>query len=37
VVGNIYYVGSEGLSAWLISSSEGHVLLDSGPSPRAPS
>ena len=23
VVGNIYYVGSEGLSAWLISSSEG--------------
>lgn len=32
VVGNIYYVGSEGLSAWLISSSEGHVLLDSGPS-----
>ena len=33
VVGNIYYVGSEGLSAWLISSSEGHVLLDGGPSP----
>lgn len=33
VVGNIYYVGSEGLSAWLISSSQGHVLLDSGPSP----
>lgn len=32
VVGNIYYVGSEGLSAWLISSSEGHVLLDGGPS-----
>ena len=32
VVGNIYYVGSEGLSAWLIASSEGHVLLDSGPS-----
>ena len=32
VVGNIYYVGSEGLSAWLITSSEGHVLLDSGPS-----
>jgi len=31
VVGNIYYVGSEGLSAWLITSSEGHVLLDSGP------
>ena len=33
VVGNIYYVGSEGLSAWLISSSQGHVLLDSGASP----
>jgi metallo-beta-lactamase class B len=32
VVGNIYYVGSEGLSAWLITSSEGHVLLDSGAS-----
>ncbi|PIB93211.1 CAU/MBL1b family subclass B3 metallo-beta-lactamase [Caulobacter sp. FWC2] len=32
VVGNIYYVGSEGLSAWLITSSQGHVLLDSGPS-----
>ena len=33
VVGNIYYVGSEGLSAWLISSSQGHVLLDSGAFP----
>jgi len=32
VVGNIYYVGSEGLSAWLITSSAGHILLDSGPS-----
>lgn len=32
VVGNIYYVGSEGLSAWLITSSEGSILLDSGPS-----
>ncbi len=32
VVGNIYYVGSEGLSAWLITTSEGHVLLDGGPS-----
>jgi metallo-beta-lactamase class B len=32
VVGNIYYVGSEGLSAWLITSSQGHVLLDGGPS-----
>jgi len=32
VVGNIYYVGSEGLSAWLITSPEGHVVLDGGPS-----
>jgi len=32
VVGNIYYVGSEGLSAWLITSSEGHIVLDGGPS-----
>lgn len=32
VAGNIYYVGSEGLSAWLITTSEGHVLLDGGPS-----
>jgi metallo-beta-lactamase class B len=30
VVGNIYYVGSETLSAYLITSSEGHVLLDPG-------
>jgi metallo-beta-lactamase class B len=32
VVGNIYYVGSEGLSAWLITSAEGHIVLDGGPS-----
>lgn len=32
VVGNIYYVGSEGLSAWLITSSDGHIVLDGGPS-----
>jgi len=31
VVGNIYYVGTEGISSWLITSSEGHVLLDGGP------
>jgi len=30
VVGNIYYVGAETLSAWLITSSAGHVLLDPG-------
>lgn len=32
VVGNIYYVGSEGLPAYLITSSQGHILLDSGQS-----
>ena len=30
VIGNIYYVGTEGLSAWLITSSKGHVLIDGG-------
>jgi metallo-beta-lactamase class B len=30
VVGNIYYVGSEGLSSYLITSSEGHMVLDAG-------
>lgn len=33
VVGNIYYVGTEGISSWLITSSAGHVLLDAGPTP----
>lgn len=33
VVGNVYYVGSEGLSSYLIASSQGHVLLDAGMSP----
>ncbi|MDB5472623.1 MAG: subclass metallo-beta-lactamase [Caulobacter sp.] len=30
VIGNIYYVGTEGLSAWLITSSNGHILIDGG-------
>jgi metallo-beta-lactamase class B len=30
VVGNIYYVGTEGISAWLITSSKGHILIDGG-------
>lgn len=30
VVGNVYYVGSKGLSSYLITSSAGHVLLDAG-------
>ena len=33
VVGNIYYVGTEGISSWLITSSEGLILLDAGPTP----
>jgi metallo-beta-lactamase class B len=33
VVGNVYYVGSEGLSSYLVTTSEGHVLLDAGMSP----
>ncbi|HYD45571.1 MAG TPA: subclass B3 metallo-beta-lactamase [Phenylobacterium sp.] len=30
VVGSVYYVGSEGLSAFLIAGSKGHILLDGG-------
>jgi metallo-beta-lactamase class B len=30
VAGNLYYVGTEGLSAWLITSSKGHILIDGG-------
>ncbi|MFN3858376.1 MAG: subclass B3 metallo-beta-lactamase [Caulobacter sp.] len=30
VVGNIHYVGSEGLSAWLITTAKGHILIDGG-------
>ena len=30
VIGNIYYVGTEGISAWLITSSKGHILIDGG-------
>ncbi|MDZ7630365.1 MAG: subclass B3 metallo-beta-lactamase [Gemmatimonadaceae bacterium] len=30
VIGNIHYVGSAGLSAWLITSPEGHILIDVG-------
>lgn len=36
VIGNIYYVGTEGLSAWLITSSKGHVLIDGGMPQNAP-
>jgi metallo-beta-lactamase class B len=30
VAGNIYYVGAEGVASYLITTSEGHILLDSG-------
>nr|AIA12592.1 L1_beta_lactamase [uncultured bacterium] len=30
VMGNIYYVGTEDLSSFLVTSSEGHVLIDTG-------
>jgi metallo-beta-lactamase class B len=30
VIGNIYYVGSEGIGAYLISSDAGHIVLDGG-------
>ena len=28
--GNLYYVGASGVSAWLITTPEGHILLDTG-------
>jgi metallo-beta-lactamase class B len=30
VIDNVYYVGSAGLSAWLITTPKGHILLDVG-------
>lgn len=30
VIGNIYYVGTVGLSSFLLTSNEGHILLDGG-------
>jgi metallo-beta-lactamase class B len=30
VIGNIYFVGTEGLSSWLITSPKGHILIDGG-------
>ena len=36
VFGNTYYVGTAGLSALLITSSEGHILLDGGLTQSAP-
>ncbi|MBI1407930.1 MAG: subclass B3 metallo-beta-lactamase [Caulobacter sp.] len=36
VIGNIYFVGTEGLSAWLITSPKGHILIDGGMLENAP-
>ena len=36
VVGNVYYVGTEGLSAFLITGPRGHVLIDGGLPESAP-
>ena len=36
VFGNTYYVGTDGLSAMLITSDEGHILLDGGLAQSAP-
>lgn len=30
VIGNVYYVGTEGISSWLITSPKGHILIDGG-------
>src|SRR4026208_2531955 len=30
IIGNVYYVGASGVSSYLITSSEGHVLIDTG-------
>ncbi|MDQ0463579.1 metallo-beta-lactamase class B [Caulobacter ginsengisoli] len=30
VIGNVYYVGTEGISVWLITSPKGHILIDGG-------
>ena len=31
LLGNLHYVGASGLSAFLLTTPAGHVLLDSGP------
>lgn len=30
IIGNIYYVGTQGLSSYLITTSQGHILIDTG-------
>jgi metallo-beta-lactamase class B len=36
VIGNVYYVGTRGLSAFLVTSPQGHVLIDGGLPESAP-
>ena len=36
VLGNVHYVGANGISAFLLTTSSGHVLLDSGPAEMLP-
>ncbi|MEJ7596311.1 MAG: subclass B3 metallo-beta-lactamase [Kofleriaceae bacterium] len=36
VVGNIYYVGAKNIASYLLTSAEGHVLIDSGTREMAP-
>jgi metallo-beta-lactamase class B len=36
VVGNVYYVGSRGLASYLITTSEGHILINSSLEPSVP-
>lgn len=36
LIGNIHYVGAEGVSSYLITTSEGHILLDGGFAQTAP-
>lgn len=36
VIGDVYFVGTRGLGAWLIAGDEGHILLDAGLPENAP-
>lgn len=36
IIGNIYYVGAAGVSSFLITTAQGHILLDSGLAETAP-
>lgn len=36
IIGNVYYVGTQGLASYLVTSTEGHVLIDAGLPDSAP-